>query len=97
MSVGIFYYLVFLFFFSGGIPIDKVHARMTEDWPDYLADSAPWISPIFLCLGLYFWYSYTKRNKAKQAPEPEYHFEFNVIKKSQQAQATRAEKIDKKG
>lgn len=80
-SMGVFYYLVFLFYLCGGIPIEKIHYYMTDGWPNFCADNVPLVAPGFLILGLYFWYSYTVKAKPKPVVEPEYAFEFTKVDK----------------
>jgi len=83
-SLGVFYYLVFLFYLSGGIPIERIHYFMTDGWPNFCADNVPLVAPVFLVVGLYFWYSYTVKLKPKAAPEPEYEFQFTTVDKTQE-------------
>lgn len=80
-SLGVFYYLVFLFYLCGGIPIEKIHYFMTDGWPNFCADNVPLVAPVFLFLGLYFWYSYTVKMRPKPIPEPEYDFHFTKVEK----------------
>lgn len=81
-SLGVFYYLVFLFYLCGGVPIERIHYFMTDGWPNFCADNVPLVAPVFLFLGLYFWYSYTVRQKPKAKPEPEYEFKFTPVEKT---------------
>jgi hypothetical protein len=81
-SLGVLYYLVFLFYLCGGVPIEKIHYFMTDGWPNFCADNVPLVAPVFLFVGLYFWYSYTMRQKPKPVPEPEYDFHFNKAEKA---------------
>jgi hypothetical protein len=80
-SLGVLYYLVFLFYLCGGVPIEKIHYFMTDGWPDVLADNVPYIAPVFLFVGLSLWYSYNKKARPKPIAEPEYTFEFNKVEK----------------
>ena len=81
-TLGVLYYLVFLFYLSGGVPIEKIHYFMTDGWPDFCADNIPLVAPVFLFIGLGLWYYNTLKNKPKAIAEPEYQFEFNKVEKS---------------
>jgi hypothetical protein len=81
-SLGALYYLVFLFYLCGGVPIEKIHYFMTDSWPSFCADNVPLVAPVFLLVGLGLWYSYTLKGKPKAAPEPEYQFEFTKVEKT---------------
>jgi len=80
-SAGVFYYLVFLFYLAAGVPIEKIHYFMTDGWPNFCADNVPLVAPVFLCVGLYFWYTYVQESKPKVVAEPEYAFEFTKVEK----------------
>ncbi|EHQ24253.1 hypothetical protein [Mucilaginibacter paludis] len=84
-AIGSLYYLIFLFYLSGGAPIERIHSKITDGWPDILADNVPLISPAFLVFGLLLWYSYYLKNLPKPQAEPEYKFEFNKVNASEQA------------
>lgn len=75
-SLGVLYYLVFLFYLCSDVPIEKIHYFLTDGWPNFCADNVPLVAPIFLCVGLYFWYSYVQKAKPKPVVEVEYAFEF---------------------
>lgn len=78
-SLGVFYYLVFLFYLCGGIPIEKIHYFMTDGWPNFCADNVPLVAPVFLFVGLFCWYSYNMKMKPKPVTEPEYDFKFTTV------------------
>lgn len=78
-SVGALYYLVFLFYMCGGVPIEKIHYYMTDKWPNFYADNVALVAPVFLIVGLGLWYWHFVKSKPKAAAEPEYQFEFNVV------------------
>lgn len=81
-SLGVLYYLVFLYYLCGGIPIERIHYYMTDGWPNFCADFVAMVAPAFLFLGLFFWYSYTLKMRPKAVPEPEYDFHFTTVEKS---------------
>lgn len=85
-SLGVFYYLVFLFYLCAGVPIEKIHYFMTDSWPSFYADNVALVAPVFLFVGLYFWYSYTKMSKPKPVPEAAYDFRFTTVEKSPELQ-----------
>jgi len=79
-SIGVLYYLIFLLYFAGGQPIERIHNRMTDGWPDILADNVPFVAPIFLFLGLWLGYLHNEEKKPKREPEPIYDFKINYVK-----------------
>ena len=87
--LGSIYYLIFLAYFSKGVPIEKIQNLMLDGFPDFWYTYIPLISPVFLIGGLVFWYIHVvliKRGKALASPhEPEYKFEFNTFNKSEEA------------
>ncbi|RKR83114.1 hypothetical protein BDD43_3316 [Mucilaginibacter gracilis] len=80
-SLGFLYYLAFVLYLMMGIPVDKVHAEMTNSWPSFLADYVSFLVPVFLMVSLYFWYTYSVDTKPQKAAEPEYFFEFKKVEK----------------